>query len=95
WVFLDVGKFGGLPETHEESIQYRITTPHDGGAVGPVVIAGPTCDEVDVLYKEADYQLPMALQAGDKIEFLSTGAYTATYASIGFNGFPPLNEYYI
>ena len=95
WVFLDVGKFGGLPETHQEAIQYRITTPHDGGPEGPVVIAGPTCDEVDVLYDKAGYTLPLALQAGDKVEILSTGAYTATYASVGFNGFPPLAEYYI
>ena len=95
WVFLDVGKFGGLPETHQEAIQYRITTPHDGGAEGPVVLAGPTCDEVDVLYQNSGYTLPLALETGDKIEFLSTGAYTATYASVGFNGFPPLSEYYI
>lgn len=95
WVFVDVGKFGGLPETFEEAIQYRVTTPHDGGPVGPVVLAGPTCDEVDVLYDAAGYTLPLALQDGDRIEFLSAGAYTATYASVGFNGFPPLSEYYI
>lgn len=95
WVFVDVGKFGGLPETFEEAIQYRITTPHDGGPTGPVVLAGPTCDEVDVLYDAAGYKLPLALESGDRIEFLSAGAYTATYASVGFNGFPPLSEYYI
>jgi ornithine decarboxylase len=95
WVFLDIGKFGGLPETFEEAIQYRITTPHDGGPVGPVVLAGPTCDEVDVLYDAAGYTLPLALESGDLIEILSAGAYTATYSSIGFNGFPPLSEYYI
>ena len=95
WIFLDVGKFGGLPETFEEAIQYRITTPRDGGATGPVVLAGPTCDEVDILYDKAGYALPLALQAGDKIEIQSAGAYTSTYASIGFNGFPPMSEYYI
>jgi ornithine decarboxylase len=95
WVFLDVGKFGGLPETFEEAIQYRITTPHDGGPSGPVVLAGPTCDEVDVMYDAAGYALPLALESGDRIEILSAGAYTATYASVGFNGFPPLSEYYI
>ena len=41
------------------------------------------------------YTLPFALADGDRIEFLSAGAYTATYASVGFNGFPPLSEYYI
>ena len=95
WVFLDVGKFGGLPETFEESIQYRIRTPRDGEPTGPVVLAGPTCDEVDVLYEKSGYCLPLTLAVGDKIEILSAGAYTASYASVGFNGFPPLKEYYI
>lgn len=95
WVFLDVGKFGGLPETAEERIQYTIETPRDGGKTGRVVIAGPTCEELDILYTDAAYELPLDLQIGDKVAFLSAGAYTATYASIGFNGFPPLDEYYI
>ena len=30
WVYLDIGRFGGLAETEGESIKYRITTPHDG-----------------------------------------------------------------
>ncbi len=29
------------------------------------------------------------------VEILSAGAYTATYASVGFNGFPPMREHYI
>ncbi|MDJ0951996.1 MAG: type III PLP-dependent enzyme [Alphaproteobacteria bacterium] len=95
WVYLDAGKFGGLPETMDEAIQYRLRTPHDGGPTGPVVLAGPTCDEVDVLYEQAGYELPLDLAVGDKVEILAAGAYTATYASIGFNGIPPLKEYYI
>jgi len=95
WVYLDIGKFGGLPEVMDEAIKYNIRTPRDGGPSGPVIIAGPTCDEVDVLYDGAGYQLPLDLAVGDKIEILSAGAYTATYASVGFNGFPPLGEYYI
>ena len=98
WVYLDVGKFGGLPETMDEAIKYRIRTPRDGDGdspTGPVVIAGPTCDEVDVLYENAGYELPLDLRVGDKVEILSAGAYTATYSSVGFNGFPPLKEYYI
>ena len=95
WVYLDIGKFGGLPEVMDEAIQYRIRTPHDGGEEGPVVIAGPTCDEVDMLYENAGYTLPLDLAVGDKVEILSAGAYTATYASVGFNGFPPLAEHYI
>lgn len=95
WVYLDIGKFGGLVEVMDESIQYRIRTPHNGGATGPVVIAGPTCDEVDVLYDAAGYELPLDLAVGDKVEILSAGAYTASYCSVGFNGFPPLKQYYI
>ncbi|MBI3496231.1 MAG: type III PLP-dependent enzyme [Proteobacteria bacterium] len=95
WVYLDIGKFGGLPETMGEAIQYRLKTPHDGGPKGPVVLAGPTCDEVDVLYDAAGYQLPLDLAVGDKIQIMAAGAYTTTYASVGFNGFPPLTSYYI
>ncbi len=95
WVYLDIGKFGGLPEVMDEAIQYRIRTPHDGGPEGPVAIAGPTCDEVDMLYENSGYTLPLDLAVGDKVEILSAGAYTATYASVGFNGFPPLRGYYI
>tara|TARA_R110000787_G_scaffold36145_37_gene92535 strand:- start:2236 stop:3366 length:1131 start_codon:yes stop_codon:yes gene_type:complete len=95
WVYLDIGKFGGLPEVMDEAIQYRIRTPYNGALSGPVVIAGPTCDEVDVIYENANYELPLDLKVGDRVEFLSTGAYTSSYCSVGFNGFPPLREYYI
>ncbi len=95
WVYLDIGRFGGLVEVMDESIQYRIRTPYNGGPTGPVVIAGPTCDEVDVLYDAAGYELPLELAVGDKLEIDSAGAYTASYCSVGFNGFPPLSEYYI
>jgi ornithine decarboxylase len=94
WVYLDIGKFGGLAETMNEAIKYHLR-PSRGGEVGPVAIAGPTCDGADILYENSGYKLPLELQAGDFIDVLDTGAYTATYASIGFNGFPPLKEYYI
>jgi ornithine decarboxylase len=90
WVYLDVGKFHGLAETMDEAIKYRLLTPHDGTQTGPVVLAGPTCDSADILYEQADYRLPLALKAGDKVLILSTGAYTSTYSSIAFNGMPPL-----
>jgi len=95
WVYLDIGKFGGLAETMDEMIQYQLVTPHEGQPTGAVVLAGPTCDSVDVLYEKADYRLPLDLKIGDRITFLSAGAYTTTYASIGFNGFAPLREHYI
>ncbi len=91
WVFLDAGRFNGLAETENECIRYPIVTcPHRHGDVGPVILAGPTCDSVDILYQKTPYYLPMSLQVGDYVDFLSAGAYTATYSSVGFNGFPPL-----
>ena len=90
WVYLDVGKFHGLIETMDEAIKYRIVTPHDGGPTVSSILAGPTCDSADILYEKADYQLPCALKAGDRVLILSTGAYTTTYSSVAFNGMPPL-----
>jgi ornithine decarboxylase len=90
WVFLDIGRFGGLAETEDEAIAYMVDTPHDGGPTGPVVLAGPTCDSFDVMYENTEYHLPLALAEGDVVHILSAGAYTSTYASVGFNGFPPL-----
>jgi ornithine decarboxylase len=95
WVYLDIGRFGGLAETEGEAIKYRITTQHDGGETGPVAIAGPTCDGVDILYERSAYRLPQALTCGDRVELLSAGAYVTTYASQSFNGFAPLAEHYI
>jgi ornithine decarboxylase len=95
WVYLDIGRFGGLAETEGESIKYRIATPYDGLAMGPVAIAGPTCDGADILYEKSNYRLPLALRSGDRVELLSAGAYVTTYASTRFNGFEPLSEYYL
>ncbi len=95
WVYLDIGKFSGLAETMDEAIKYRLQTPHDGTATGPVVLAGPSCDSADVLYEKTAYELPLALKPGDKVRILACGAYTTTYSSVGFNGFAPLKAYCI
>ena len=95
WVYLDIGKFGGLAETMDESIRYPIKTPRDGAEVGPCVLAGPTCDSADVLYEKRPYDLPISLEIGDKVLIEGTGAYTATYAAVAFNGFEPLRTFHI
>jgi len=95
WVYLDIGKFGGLAETMDESIRYPIRTPRDGAETSPCVIAGPTCDSMDVLYEKEPYPLPVSLEIGDKLLIEGTGAYTATYSSVAFNGFPPLKTFHI
>lgn len=90
WVYLDAGRYNGLAETQGEAIQYALRTQHDLGASDPVVLAGPTCDSTDIIYDRAHYELPLDLAIGDTVDFLSAGAYTASYASVEFNGFPPL-----
>ncbi len=95
WVYLDIGRFGGLAETMDEAIRYPLRTPRDGDATAPCVIAGPTCDSADVLYEREPYLLPVSLEIGDKVLIEGTGAYTATYSSVAFNGFPPLKTYHI
>jgi ornithine decarboxylase len=95
WVYLDIGKFHGLAETIDESIRYPIRTRKDRDEMAPCIIAGPTCDSVDVLYEKNPYPLPVSLAIGDKVLIEATGAYTTTYSSVGFNGYPPLRQYVI
>lgn len=94
WVYLDIGRFGGLAEAEGEAIQYEIDTSR-AGEMDLAVIAGPTCDSHDVLYETQRYHLPMDLAEGDMVDIYSAGAYTATYSSVGFNGFPALATYYV
>jgi ornithine decarboxylase len=95
WVYLDIGKFGGLAETMDESIRYAIKTPRDDAEMAPCVLAGPTCDSADVLYEKQPYPLPISLEIGDKLLIEGTGAYTSTYSAVAFNGLPPLKTIHI
>ena len=96
WVFLDVGKFGGLIETMDEAIKYPILTEryldieNQEEEGSEVILAGPTCDSADILYENFKYRLPDDLKEGDRLLILTTGAYTMSYSAVCFNGFPPL-----
>lgn len=92
WVYLDMGRYSGLAETENEYIRYRLRTDRDGDPVDDAVIAGPTCDGDDVLYQS--YPLPVTLRPGDGLVIDDAGAYTASYASVAFNGFPPLPTHF-
>ncbi|MBK7544005.1 MAG: type III PLP-dependent enzyme [Candidatus Competibacteraceae bacterium] len=94
WVYTDVGVFNGLMETIDESIKYPIYAEKTGEE-GDVVLAGPTCDSLDIIYEHFQYELPLSLESGDRLYWLSTGAYTTSYSSIEFNGFPPLQTYFL
>lgn len=95
WVYLDIGKFGGLAETMDEMIRYRIMSDRDREETGPCILAGPTCDSADVLYEKNPVELPIGLRAGDRVRLPATGAYTTTYAAVWFNGIEPLEEHVI
>jgi ornithine decarboxylase len=83
WIYWDAGVFGGIIET-SEGLVYDIVTDRSGPRV-PWVVAGPTCDSMDVLMR--DQMLPRDLTEGDSIYIPNTGAYTSSYAC-NFNGFP-------
>lgn len=94
WVYTDVGKFSGLIETLNEAIKFPVWTDKKG-ELEEVVLAGPTCDSADVMYEDHKYPLPLNLSIEDRLYWFSTGAYTTSYSSVEFNGFPPLKAYYI
>ena len=100
WIFLDAGKFNGLIETLDESVKYVVKTEHEikngissDEPRSEVILAGPTCDSMDIMYQDFKYTMPDNLASGSRLYFLSTGAYTSSYASVGFNGFPPIKTY--
>jgi len=91
WVYLNIGRFHGLAETESEAIKYQFHTPDCASTeTSPCILAGPTCDSADVMYEEHKVNLPNDLTFGDKFVILNCGAYTSTYSSVAFNGFPPL-----
>lgn len=89
WIYVDVGKFSGMIETLGEAIKYPLVVERYG-PLEEAVLAGPTCDSADILYEDYKYPLPLDLDIGDRLYWMSTGAYTASYSAIEFNGFPPL-----
>lgn len=97
WIYTDVGVFNGLIETLGETTKYPIYTPkmQTQSERSKVVLAGPTCDSTDIMYEKIPYQLPLNLSIGDRLYWLSTGAYTTSYASVEFNGYPPLRTFYL
>ncbi|MBO4646865.1 MAG: type III PLP-dependent enzyme [Lentisphaeria bacterium] len=95
WLYLDAGKFNGLAETMDECIKYPLYSEAPGEDCTDYIIAGPTCDSQDVLYENFRNPLPSGIRAGDRVYFLSAGAYTASYASVEFNGFKPIPMYFL
>ncbi|MEU4114196.1 type III PLP-dependent enzyme [Kitasatospora sp. NPDC028055] len=89
WLYLSCGRFNGLYEM--DQVQYPLVFPtHRGGPTVPAVIAGPTCDSDDAYAAAHPVPVPAAVTSGDPVWILTAGAYSVSYLTSGFNGFPPL-----
>lgn len=95
WLYLDAGKFNGLVETWDEAIKYPLYTESPGNDCEDYIIAGPTCDSQDIIYENFRNPLPSGIREGDRVYFFTAGAYTSSYASVEFNGFHPIQTYFV
>ena len=83
WYYLDDGVYGSYSGQHYDHARYPVSALRAGPLL-PSVLAGPTCDSIDVIAEGV--QLPQ-LRAGDLIVGREMGAYTRACAS-DFNFFP-------
>ncbi len=82
WAFLDCGYYNGLMEL-SGGYDFSFESPRRG-RLSEWVIAGPTCDSIDLF--EKTFLLPNDTQAGDVLTLKNIGAYSNACAS-NFNGF--------
>jgi ornithine decarboxylase len=84
WYYLDDGLYGSYSGQLFDHARYPVEALVPDGERLPSVLAGPTCDSIDVIAE--NLMLP-ALQPGDLIVGRAMGAYTWASAS-EFNFFP-------
>jgi ornithine decarboxylase len=84
WYYLDDGLYGSFSGQLFDHARYPLESLKTGGELKPSVLAGPTCDSIDVITE--NIMLPK-LKAGDLIVGRAMGAYTWASAS-EFNFFP-------
>jgi ornithine decarboxylase len=84
WYYLDDGLYGSYSGQLFDHARYPIESLKTEGELRPSVLAGPTCDSIDVIAE--NLMLPK-LKAGDLIVGRAMGAYTWASAS-EFNFFP-------
>jgi ornithine decarboxylase len=83
WYYLDDGLYGSYSGQHYDHARYPVSALRTGPLL-PSVLAGPTCDSIDVIAE--NLQLPQ-LRMGDLIVGREMGAYTWACAS-NFNFYP-------
>ena len=84
WYYLDDGLYGSYSGQVYDHSSYPLEALVSAGKTYPSVLAGPTCDSIDVINEQL--QLPK-LDVGDLIVGRAMGAYTWASAS-EFNFFP-------
>jgi ornithine decarboxylase len=84
WYYLDDGLYGSYSGQLYDHARYPVEPLRDAGERLPSVLAGPTCDSIDVIGE--NMMLPK-LEVGDLIVGRAMGAYTWASAS-EFNFFP-------
>ena len=84
WYYLDDGLYGSYSGQLFDHARYPVEALKKGGEKLPAVLAGPTCDSIDVIAE--NLMLPL-LDAGDLLVGRAMGAYTWASAS-EFNFFP-------
>jgi ornithine decarboxylase len=95
WTYLDIGKFNGLYEATDVKLHVTLQRQTASPEI-PMLLAGPSCDSDDILSLADNlHHLPGDITEGDTLIFGEVGAYSTSYASIAFNGIPPLKEYFI
>ncbi|MBY7910124.1 type III PLP-dependent enzyme [Vibrio fluvialis] len=83
WYYLDDGVYGSFSGLIFDDAQYPLVTLKQEGEYAPSVLAGPTCDSIDVI---AENILLPKLDNGDLIIGRMMGAYTTATAT-DFNFF--------
>lgn len=84
WYYLDDGMYGCYSGQLYDHASYPVESLDRGGPAHPSVLAGPTCDSIDVIRE--DIPLP-ELQIGDLLVGRMMGAYTSATAT-DFNFIP-------
>ncbi len=84
WYYLDDGLYGSYSGQLFDHARYPVEALREGSERLPSVLAGPTCDSIDVIAE--NLMLPQ-LRAGDLVVGRAMGAYTWASAS-EFNFFP-------
>ena len=97
WLYFDDGVYGAFMEVLLYKMKFPLKTNTDGPAM-PYVLAGPTCDAIDVFSRDSQgevctVELPQ-MHLDDLLVAGSMGAYTFS-ESTRFNGFDPADFVYI